>query len=115
MARQFRTLDVFTTETFGGNPLAVVMDGQGLSTEEMQTIAAEFNLSETTFILPPADPANDANVRIFTPKAELPFAGHAVPMTYRLERDGRQFVVMAAGGNPLGDMGDALIAFALPE
>ena len=76
MAREFRTLDVFTTETFGGNPLAVVMDGQGLSTEEMQTIAAEFNLSETTFVLPAEDAANDAHVRIFTPKAELPFAGH---------------------------------------
>ncbi|MEM7430247.1 MAG: PhzF family phenazine biosynthesis protein, partial [Pseudomonadota bacterium] len=76
MAREFRTLDVFTTETFGGNPLAVVMDGQGLSTDDMQTIAAEFNLSETTFILPPDDPANAANVRIFTPKSELPFAGH---------------------------------------
>ena len=76
MARPFRTLDVFTTETFGGNPLAVVLEGQGLSTEEMQRIAVEFNLSETTFILPPADPANDAHVRIFTPKSEMPFAGH---------------------------------------
>lgn len=76
MAREFQTLDVFTTHRFGGNPLAVVRDGKGLSTEQMQTIAAEFNLSETTFILPPADGANDAYVRIFTPKAELPFAGH---------------------------------------
>ncbi len=76
MAREFQTLDVFTTQRFGGNPLAVVRDGRGLSTEQMQTIAAEFNLSETTFILPPADEANDASVRIFTPKSELPFAGH---------------------------------------
>ena len=76
MARDFQTLDVFTTRRYGGNPLAVVRDGKGLSTEQMQTIAAEFNLSETTFILPPEDAANDAHVRIFTPKAELPFAGH---------------------------------------
>ncbi len=76
MAREFQTLDVFTTERFGGNPLAVVRDGKGFSTEQMQTIAAEFNLSETTFILPPEDAENDARVRIFTPKSELPFAGH---------------------------------------
>ena len=76
VAREFQTLDVFTTRRYGGNPLAVVRDGKGLSTEQMQTIAAEFNLSETTFILPPQDAANDAHVRIFTPKAELPFAGH---------------------------------------
>lgn len=76
MARDFQTLDVFTSRRFGGNPLAVVTDAKGLSTEQMQTIAAEFNLSETTFVLPPADVTHDASVRIFTPKAELPFAGH---------------------------------------
>jgi len=72
----FVTVDVFTNRQFGGNPLAVVPDARGLTSEQMQAIAAEFNLSETTFVLPPQDPANTAQVRIFTPRAELPFAGH---------------------------------------
>lgn len=76
MPRQFATLDVFTDEKFCGNPLAVVHDGSGLSDAQMQQIAREFNLSETTFVLPAKDSANTANVRIFTPAAELPFAGH---------------------------------------
>ena len=72
----FETVDVFTTTRFAGNPLAVVIDAQGLDTAAMQRIAREFNLSETTFVLPPADPVNTAQVRIFTPVHELPFAGH---------------------------------------
>lgn len=72
----FATVDVFTDRKFGGNPLAVVTDARGLSDEQMQAIAAEFNLAETTFVLPPRDSAHTAEVRIFTPKAELPFAGH---------------------------------------
>lgn len=72
----FETVDVFTTTRFGGNPLAVVTDGRGLDTAAMQRIAREFNLSETTFVLPPQDPANTAHIRIFTPMTELPFAGH---------------------------------------
>ena len=76
MKRHFTTVDVFTDRPFGGNALAVVTDAQGLSTEQMQAIAAEFNLAETTFVLPPRDPAHTAEVRIFTPKAEMPFAGH---------------------------------------
>jgi trans-2,3-dihydro-3-hydroxyanthranilate isomerase len=76
MQRRYITVDVFTDRAFGGNPLAVVLDAGGLSTEQMQAIATEFNYSETTFVLPPADRANDANVRIFTPVRELPFAGH---------------------------------------
>ena len=72
----FVTVDVFTDRKFGGNPLAVVLDAQGLSTAQMQAIAAEFNLAETTFVLPPRDSAHTAHVRIFTPKSELPFAGH---------------------------------------
>ncbi len=76
MPRRFLTLDVFTDTKFAGNPLAVVLDGGGLSDVEMQTIAREFNLSETTFVLPPEDPENTARVRIFTPASELPFAGH---------------------------------------
>jgi len=76
MKRQFVTVDVFTDRKFGGNPLAVFPDAQGLSTEQMQSIAAEFNYAETTFVLPPSDPKHTAHVRIFTPKAEMPFAGH---------------------------------------
>ena len=76
MKLAFATVDVFTDRKFGGNPLAVISDARGLSTEQMQSIAAEFNLAETTFVLPPQDPAHTAQVRIFTPKAELPFAGH---------------------------------------
>ena len=72
----FVTLDVFTTTRFGGNPLAVLPDARGLSAAQMQAVAREFNYSETTFVLPPADPAHDAQVRIFTPRYELPFAGH---------------------------------------
>ena len=76
MKLDFATVDVFTDRRFGGNPLAVVLDGRGLATEQMQSIASEFNLAETTFVLPPKDPRHTAEVRIFTPRAELPFAGH---------------------------------------
>src|SRR5436305_5057549 len=76
MQRRYITVDVFTDRAFGGNPLAVVLDAGGLSTEQMQAVATEFNYSETTFVLPPADPAHDAQVRIFTVNRELPFAGH---------------------------------------
>ena len=72
----FVTVDVFTERRFGGNPLAVFPEAQGLSDTEMQALAAEFNLSETTFVLPAADPGNTARVRIFNRKAEMPFAGH---------------------------------------
>jgi trans-2,3-dihydro-3-hydroxyanthranilate isomerase len=72
----FVTVDVFTDTRFGGNPLAVFPDARGLTDAEMQSLAAEFNLSETTFVLPPADPANTARVRIFNRKSEMPFAGH---------------------------------------
>src|SRR5262249_60643934 len=75
-AYEFVTVDVFTDRRFGGNPLAVFPDARGLTDEQMQALAAEFNLSETTFVLPPDDPQHHARVRIFTPKAELPFAGH---------------------------------------
>ncbi len=73
---EFLTLDVFTTTRFGGNPLAVFPDARGLDGGQMQAIAREFNLSETTFVLPAQDPANTAQVRIFTPTREMPFAGH---------------------------------------
>lgn len=76
MQVDFVTVDVFTDRRFGGNPLAVLPNADGLTAAQMQSIAGEFNLSETTFVLPPKDPAHTAEVRIFTPKAELPFAGH---------------------------------------
>ncbi|HEY8614290.1 MAG TPA: PhzF family phenazine biosynthesis protein [Roseomonas sp.] len=72
----FVTVDVFTDRRFGGNPLAVFPDARGMSDAEMQALAAEFNLSETTFVLPPDDPAHTARVRIFTRQYEMPFAGH---------------------------------------
>jgi len=72
----FVTVDVFTAQRFGGNPLAVFPNAAGLTDAQMQAIAMEFNLSETAFVLPPDDPRNHARVRIFSPKTELPFAGH---------------------------------------
>lgn len=72
----FKQVDVFTQTPFGGNPVAVVLAAEGLSTETMQQIAAWTNLSETTFVLPPTSDQADYRLRIFTPKQELPFAGH---------------------------------------
>jgi trans-2,3-dihydro-3-hydroxyanthranilate isomerase len=93
----FVTVDVFTDRQFGGNPLAVVVDGAGLLSRQMQAIAAEFNLAETTFVLPPQDAAHTAQVRIFTPRAEMPFAGHPnVGTAFVLAREGR------CHGRPVG-------------
>src|SRR3954449_10963646 len=72
----YETVDVCTDRPFGGNPLAVFTDARGLSDAQMQALAAEMNYSETTFVLPADDPANDARVRIFHRTAEMPFAGH---------------------------------------
>jgi trans-2,3-dihydro-3-hydroxyanthranilate isomerase len=88
----FITVNVFTKARFGGNPLAVLPDAAGLSDAQMQAIAADFNLSETTFVLPPADPRNHARVRIFTPKTEMPFAGHP--------NVGTGFVLATMAGDP---------------
>ncbi len=76
MQRPFAQVDVFSPEPFLGNPVAVVLDGSGLSTEQMQLAANWTNLSETTFVLPADDPGADYRIRIFTPSTELPFAGH---------------------------------------
>src|SRR5258705_4083490 len=76
MQRPFSQVDVFSPEPFLGNPVAVVLDGSGMSTEQMQLLANWTNLSETTFVLPAEDPGADYQVRIFTPSTELPFAGH---------------------------------------
>ncbi len=92
MQLEFITVDVFTERRFGGNPLAVVTNAQGLATEQMQAIAAEFNLAETTFVLPPQNPSHTAEVRIFTPRAELPFAGHPnVGTAYVLAKQGNSY------------------------
>ena len=74
MPRAFKQVDVFTSEPYRGNPVAVVLDAEGLSTEQMQRFANWTNLSETTFVLP--SETADYHVRIFTPERELPFAGH---------------------------------------
>jgi trans-2,3-dihydro-3-hydroxyanthranilate isomerase len=96
--RRYVACDVFTNIRFGGNPLAVVLDAEGLSTEQMQKIAREFNYSETTFVLPARDSANDANVRIFTPTFEMPFAGHPnVGTAFVLKNEGAVF------GRKVGD------------
>jgi trans-2,3-dihydro-3-hydroxyanthranilate isomerase len=76
VSRRYHILDVFTHAPLAGNPLAVVHDSDGLSSEAMQAIAREFNLSETVFLLPPDHPVHTARTRIFTPHSELPFAGH---------------------------------------
>ncbi|MFA5949423.1 MAG: PhzF family phenazine biosynthesis protein [Hyphomicrobium sp.] len=76
MALSYYTLDVFTDRRYGGNPLAVVVDADALTGEQMQAIAREFNLSETVFLLSSEKPAHSARMRIFTPQKEVPFAGH---------------------------------------
>ena len=92
MKLNFVTVDVFTGTQFAGNPLGVVLNAQGLSGGQMQAIAAEFNLAETTFVLPPKDPANTAEVRIFTPRYEMPFAGHPnVGTAFALARAGKTY------------------------
>ena len=121
-SRQFRQVDVFTAVPYKGNPVAVVLDGEGLSSEEMQAFANWTNLSETTFVLPPDDPAADYRVRIFTPKAELPFAGHPTLGTAHavLEaglasaRDGRLVQQCAVGLVELTVGGQGL-SFKLPR
>ena len=90
--RDFSQVDVFTATPMLGNPLAVVHDGSGLSTERMQAFARWTNLSETTFLLPPTHPEADYRVRIFTPGGELPFAGHPTL--------GSCHVWLQAGGTP---------------
>lgn len=86
---RYLTADVFTSSRFGGNPLAVLPDAEGLTSEEMLAITREFNYSETAFVFPPDDPANTRRVRIFTPGGELPFAGHPTV--------GTAFVLAATG------------------
>jgi trans-2,3-dihydro-3-hydroxyanthranilate isomerase len=86
---QYCLIDVFTQHLFGGNQLAVCLNAEGLTTETMQALAREFNLSETTFVLPPEQPEHTYRVRIFTPGGELPMAGHpSIGTAYILARKG---------------------------
>ncbi|MBP1846192.1 trans-2,3-dihydro-3-hydroxyanthranilate isomerase [Rhizobium petrolearium] len=95
---EFVTVDVFTTERFAGNPLAVIPDARVLTADEMQKIAAEFGYAESTFVLPPENPENSARVRIFTPTMEIPFAGHPnVGTAFVLGCQGELF------GRPVGE------------
>ncbi len=90
MRRRFVTLDVFTDKRFAGNPLAVVLEPDGLDTAAMQTIAREFNLSETVFVFPPENKAHRAKLRIFTPGRELPFRGASDGRNGRAARASRR-------------------------
>src|SRR5690348_13672345 len=105
MRRHYVTLDVFTLQRFAGNPLAVVFESDGLDTAAMQVIAREFNFPETVFVLPTSIPAHRAALRIFTPKNELPFAGHPTVGTAvalaRAEGGKKQKFVLAEKVGPI--------------
>ncbi|MET7244354.1 PhzF family phenazine biosynthesis protein [Methylobacterium sp. EM32] len=103
-ARRYATLDVFTDTALAGNPLAVVLDAEGLDDAAMQAIAGEFNLSETVFVLPPSEARHRARLRIFTPTQELAFAGHPTVGT----------AVLLALGDRRAEIADA-VAFGLEE
>jgi trans-2,3-dihydro-3-hydroxyanthranilate isomerase len=125
MRRRYATLDVFTLKRFSGNPLAVVFNSEGLETAAMQTIAREFNHPETVFMLPAADKAYRANLRIFTPANELPFAGHptvgAAVALARASGGERQKFLLSEKVGPIScevtlrdaDSGEAI--FSLPQ
>jgi len=114
---RYRLLNVFAETPFGGNPLVVVEDGSALSTEQMQLVARQFNLSETTFLLPSASAA--ARVRIFTPTHEMPFAGHptlgSAQVVRGLHHAGDRFALeMQAGLIPVTAAGDCWTLRANP-
>jgi trans-2,3-dihydro-3-hydroxyanthranilate isomerase len=125
MRRRFATLDVFTERRFAGNPLAVVLEAQGLDTAVMQAVAREFNFPETVFVLPSRDAAHRAALRIFTPAAELSFAGHptvgSAVLLGRLDGGAARELVVEEGIGPVrcrttmidADCGRA--AFDLPQ
>jgi trans-2,3-dihydro-3-hydroxyanthranilate isomerase len=113
LRRRYATTDVFTDRMFGGNPLAVVLDAGGLSSGQMQSMALEFNYSETTFVLPPDDPAHTAKVRIFTPRIEVPFAGHPnVGTAFVVARESR-FADAAAAGHFVFEEAAGLVPLTL--
>jgi trans-2,3-dihydro-3-hydroxyanthranilate isomerase len=114
MRLQFETVDVFTSDQFSGNPLAVVLNAEGLSTEQMQRVAAEFNLAETTFVLPPKHTTHTAEVRIFTPRGEMPFAGHPnVGTAFVLARAGTSYGRPLAGDRVIFEEKAGLVPIAL--
>jgi PhzF family phenazine biosynthesis protein len=109
----FKQVDVFTRVPFKGNPVAVVLQADGLSTAQMQQIASWTNLSETTFVLAPASAEADYRVRIFTPLAELPFAGHpTIGTAHALLEAGR---IAARDGALVQECGERWISFDLPQ
>jgi PhzF family phenazine biosynthesis protein len=121
MTRRFSHVDVFGSGPCSGNPVAVVLDAEGLSEEEMQRFARWTNLSETTFVLPPTDPAADYRLRIFTPVLELPFAGHPTLGTCHawLEaggepRDAGEIIQECGAGLVRIRRGEEGLAFAAP-
>jgi trans-2,3-dihydro-3-hydroxyanthranilate isomerase len=105
MPRHFVTLDVFTSRRFTGNPLAVVLDSEGLDTSAMQAIAREFNLPETVFVLPPSNRSARARLRIFTPGRELAFAGHptvgAAVLLGALQKEGAAELLLEENVGPV--------------
>ena len=106
VARNYLIYDVFTADRLTGNPLAVVLDCEGLDLDAMQRIAREFNLSESVFVLPPENPRHRARIRIFTPDYEMPFAGHptvgsAVALTELQEGNGDAIFVLEENIGPV--------------
>ena len=125
MSRAYKVVDVFTSTPLRGNPLAVVLDAEDLDTETMQAVAAWTNLSETTFVLPPSSPEADYRLRIFTPRSELPFAGHptlgsahaAIEAGRIVARDGRLVQECGVGLVHLSADGEGVnreLSFSLP-
>ena len=122
MRRAFRQVDVFTSMPYLGNPVAVVLDAEGLSDDEMKAFSSWTNLSEATFVLPPTDPGADYRVRIFTGAKELPFAGHPTLGTCHAwldaggaPRDGKAIVQECGVGPVAIRRHDGRLAFAAPD
>lgn len=114
MQLQFATVDVFTADQFSGNPLAVVLNARDITGAQMQAIAAEFNLAETTFVLPPKDSAHTAEVRIFTPRHEMPFAGHPnIGTAFVLARAGISYGRTIAGDGVIFEEKAGLVPITL--
>ncbi len=121
MPNTYKTVDVFTQEAFSGNPLAVIFDADGLSTEEMQHITRWMNLSESVFLQKPSHPDADYKVRIFTLTGELPFAGHPTIGSCHawLENGGKQkdhnFIIQECGAGLIKiNKEDSMLSFAAP-
>ncbi|ACX87313.1 phenazine biosynthesis protein PhzF family [Pectobacterium parmentieri WPP163] len=123
IVRRFKQVDVFTQQPFKGNPLAVIMEASGLTDAQMQDIARWTNLSETTFVLPATDPMADYHVRIFTPEAEMPFAGHPTLGTahalledgLRPKSPGQLVQQCGVGLVPINIHDDGSLAFHAPQ